>query len=278
MKIHALHLVVLWCVLATTATAAPPEFFAFDNGVGRGSWTPEQQAKTLKELGYDGISYNYTNPADLALWVKTFREHGLKIYGLYVHTYADRPQTVDPAFKEAIRHLKGSDTVIWMTVSTVKDKTRSYDAEAVRNVRMMADLAKEQGLRVALYPHAGFYVATAADSARIIRLGGRDNAGATINLCHEFITGNGGRLDETLRDVAPIATLVSINGIDVAGKKHLLRLDQGDFDLAAYLARLRDAGYKGPVGLQGYSIPGDPRENLKASMTVWRRAAGAVWP
>jgi sugar phosphate isomerase/epimerase len=265
-------------VSALCAQAAPPEFFAFDNGVGRGSWSPAQQAKTLKELGYDGISYNYTNPADLEVWVRTFREHGLKIYGLYVHTYADRAEAVDPSFKEAIRHLKGSDTVIWMTVSTVKDKSRSYDDEAVRNVRMMADLAKEQGLRVALYPHAGFYVATAADSARIIRLAGRDNAGPSINLCHEFITGNGGRLDETLRDIAPTATLVSINGVDAGGKKHVLRLDQGDFDLTAYLAKLRDAGYKGPVGLQGYSIPGDPRENLTASMTVWRRVAGDVWP
>ena len=36
-------------------------FFAFDNGVGRGKWAPEKQAATLKALGYDGISYNYTN-------------------------------------------------------------------------------------------------------------------------------------------------------------------------------------------------------------------------
>lgn len=263
---------------ALCAQASPPEFFAFDNGVGRGSWTPEQQAKTLKELGYDGISYNYTNPADLEVWVKTFREHGLKIYGLYVHTFADRAEAVDPSFKEALHHLKGSDTIIWMTVSGVKDKSRSYDDEAVRNVRMMADLAKEQGLRVALYPHAGFYVASAADSARIIRLAARDNAGATINLCHEFMTGNGGRLEETLRDVAPVATMASINGIDVADKKRLLRLDKGDFDLTGYLKKLREAGYKGPIGLQCYSIPGDPRENLKASIDVWRRASASVWP
>ena len=268
----------LWTLVAVSAVAAPPEFFAFDNGVGRGSWTPEQQANTLKELGYDGISYNYTNPRDLDVWVKTFREHGLKIYGLYVHTFVDRPVAVDPSFKEAIRHLKGSDTVIWMTVSTVKDKKRNYDPEAVRNVQMMADLAKEQGLSVALYPHAGFYVASAADSARIIRLAGRDNAGASINLCHEFITGNGGRLEETLRDVAPIATLVSINGMDVDGGKHILRLDQGDFDLAGYLAKLSATGYRGPIGLQCYNIPGDPRENLKASLEAWRTTSAAVWP
>ncbi len=270
--------VALGILIAGNALTGPPELFAFDNGVGRASWTPEQQANTLRELGYGGISYNYTNPGDLEAWVKTFRKHGLKIYGLYVHTYVDRPVAVDPSFKEAIRHLKGADTVIWMTVSTVKDKKRNYDPEAVRNVQMMADLAKEQGLRVALYPHAGFYVASAADSARIIRLAGRDNAGASINLCHEFITGNGGRLEETLRDVAPIATLVSINGVDAAGGKHILRLDQGNFDLAGYLAKLRSAGYGGPIGLQCYNLPGDPRENLRASMEAWRRTAPAVWP
>jgi len=47
---------------ALSAALPAPEFFVFDNGVGRGKWTPEEQAKTLKELGYDGISYNYTNP------------------------------------------------------------------------------------------------------------------------------------------------------------------------------------------------------------------------
>ena len=76
------------------AFAARPEFFVFDNGVGRGSWTPAQQAHTLKELGYDGISYNYTTPEDLARWQKHFAAAGLKIYGLYVHTYIDRAEVL----------------------------------------------------------------------------------------------------------------------------------------------------------------------------------------
>ena len=56
------------------ARAAVPEFFVFDNGVGRGAWSPEQQAKTLKELGYDGISYSYTNAKDLAAWQAAFKK------------------------------------------------------------------------------------------------------------------------------------------------------------------------------------------------------------
>ena len=55
-------------------------FFAFDNGVGRGQWPPVQQAQVLKELGYDGISYNET--IDLTNRLTAFRAQGLKIFAL----------------------------------------------------------------------------------------------------------------------------------------------------------------------------------------------------
>ena len=61
---------------SSPASAARPQFFVFDNGVGSGSWTPEQQAKTVKELGYDGISYNYTTPEDLVAWQKALGAQG----------------------------------------------------------------------------------------------------------------------------------------------------------------------------------------------------------
>ena len=253
-----------------TALGAVPEFFVFDNGVGRGKWTPEQQASTLKELGFDGISYNYTKPAQFAAQQKAFNEQGLKIYGLYVYTYLDRPVHFDPAFKEAIKLLKGTDTVIWMTLMKPKEKG-DHDVEAVRNVQEMADLAAAQGVRVAIYGHAGMYVETGEDAARIMKLANRGNVGASINLCHEFTAKKGEVLNETIKNVAPLSILISVNGISVANKKYLQRLDQGDFDLAAYLRKLFAAGYKGPVGLQCYSVPGDPLENLKADMAAWKK-------
>jgi sugar phosphate isomerase/epimerase len=266
-------------LFAFTATApAASEFFVFDNGVGRGKWTPEQQATTLKSLGYDGISYNYTNNKDLADWLKVCKAHDLKIYGLYVSTSPDNPQHYDPQFKAAIKMLKGSDTIIWMTLQKPTSKG-DHDAEAVKIVREIAGLAAEQGLRVAIYPHFGFCVATAADGLRIAKLSNLPNVGATLNLCHEFLTGNGGRLDETIKAVASYCTLVSINGLEVAGKtmdKLILRLDQGDFDLAGYLKKLRDAGYHGPIGLQCYNVKGDVLENLKADIAAWRRIDGQL--
>lgn len=260
---------------AASCLAAAPEFFVFDNGVGRGSWTPEQQAKTLKNLGFDGISYNYTKPADLAAWQKAFKEQGLKIYGLYIYTYLDRTNHFDPAFKDAIKLLKGTETIVWMTIMKPKEKG-DHDAEAVRNVREMADLAAEEGVRVALYGHAGLYVETGADSVRIVKLADRPNVGATINLCHEFLSKKGDALDATIKVAAPISILASVNGVDVANKSFITRLDQGDFDVAAYLKKLFAAGYKGPVGLQCYSVKGDITENLKADIAAWKRIAASI--
>jgi len=265
-----LSLATALAILTRCAAVAAPEFFVFDNGLGRGSWTPEQQARTAKALGFDGISYSYTTPSDLAVWLKTLKAHGLRLYGLYLHTFIDRPEHYDPAFKEAIRMLKGTDTVIWMALRETKVKG-DYDAEAVKLVRDVADQAQASGVRVALYPHAGFYVATALDAVRVARKAQRPNVGASLNLCHEFITGQGARLDETVRQTAASLMLVSVNGVDVASKQHILRLDQGDFDVAGFLRKLRAAGYGGPVGLQCYGVKGDVEENLKANMAAWRK-------
>jgi sugar phosphate isomerase/epimerase len=261
---------LIWAWPAT-ARAAKWEFFVFDNGVGRGTWSPEQQAETLKELGYDGISYNYTTAQDLKKWIEVFDQSGLKIYGVYVHTFPDRPQPIDPGFREAIKLLKGTGTVIWMTFRETKQKG-DYDDACVRIAREMGDLAQAAGVRVAIYPHAGFYVATAADSLRIAGKAAHAQVGASYNLCHEFMTGNGDKAVATLRQVAPKSTLVSINGVDAARKNYIATLDTGDFDITGFLRELQQTGYRGPVGLQCYNIKGDIKENLRRSMDAWRKA------
>jgi sugar phosphate isomerase/epimerase len=270
---------VVLCLLLPTVTGgaalARPQFFVFDNGVGRGSWTPEQQATTVKQLGYDGISYNYTTPEDLAKWQKALGDQGLRLFGLYVYTWFDKAPKYDPRLPDAIRMLKGTGTVLWITVREAQVKG-DHDAEAVELVQEIADLAAQSGVRVALYGHAGFYVENGADAARIAARARRPNLGPSINLCHEFMSGAGSKLDETLKAVAPRATLVSINGLDVASKEYVMRLDHGDFDVVAYLQKLRAAGYTGPIGLQCYNVKGDVRENLAANIATWRRIANQL--
>ena len=145
-------------------------------------------------------------------------------------------------------------------------------ARAVKLIREIADLADESGIRVALYPHYGFYVATAQDALGLVRAVDRKNVGLTFNLCHELRAGNAKRFDDLIKEIAPFMLYASINGADHKGgwDKLVRPLDEGEFDVAGLLVKLKNAGYAGPIGLQCYAVKGDQYENLKRSMAAWR--------
>jgi sugar phosphate isomerase/epimerase len=259
-------------LLTTTAIMGNP-FFAFDNGVGRGAgWPPSKQAAVLKQLGYDGIGY--TGTEDFAARRKAFAEQGLRIFNLYVPCFVDKPEPYDPLLKAAIRELKGTGVDLWLTVQGKAPD----DTAAVRVVREIADDAAVAGVRVALYPHKGFFVATTEDALRILRQVDRPNLGVTINLCHELAAGNAEKMDVIVKVCAPHLLYVSINGADHSGGwAELIRpLDEGKFDVAGFLKSLGTVGYKGPVGLQCYQIPGAPEEHLKRSITRWKEIRGLI--
>lgn len=255
-----------------TAHLANP-FFAFDNGVGRElKWPPARQAATLKALGYDGIGY--TGTEDFAERLRVFQSQGLKIFNLYVPCYVDKPAPYDPQLKQAVQQLKGTDVILWLTVQG----KATNDASAVRIVREIADLAGASGVRVALYPHKGFFVATAEKALRIVRQVARPNVGVTVNLCHELAAGNADRMEAIVRSCAPDLFLVSINGADRSGGwSELIRpLGDGNYDVAGFLKLLSQVGYTGPIGLQCYNLKGNPEENLKRSITTWRIFSGSI--
>lgn len=241
-------------------------FFAFDNGVGRGTWTPQQQAGVLKELGYAGIGYSGTS--DLPERLRAFHVRNLTVFNLYVPC---TPGSKDPfplQFQKTVKLLEGTRTTLWLTVQGETD-----DDEAARVVRSIADVANGHGVRVVLYPHFGFYIATARDALRLVRKVDRGNVGVSINLCHELRAGNASELGDIVKETAAHLSLVSINGADHGGgwDKLIKTLDQGEFDVAKFLKQLSEAGYTGPIGLQCYNVKGDQRENLKRSMDAWKK-------
>lgn len=257
-----------WILGSLTANAATNAFFAFDNGVGRGEWLPARQASVLKDLGYAGIGY--TGTGDLTNRLAAFRAADLKIYSLYLHGFLDKPVRYEPGLTNAIRVLRGSDTIIWLTIREIKGE---HDAEAAQLVREVADLAAAGGLRVSLYPHKGFYVATADDALRVLAQVNRTNVGVSVNLCHELLSGNADRLPEIIRACGPKLFLASINGADrgTTVEQTIKVLGEGRFDVGAFLNQLDVAGYRGPIGLQCFNLKGKPEDNLRRSMTAWHK-------
>lgn len=269
---------LLACISPMTAETPTNEvwpFFPFDNGVGRGVWPPKVQAETVKKLGYDGMHYNYTNPVDFAVKIAACKEAGVPIKAMYIYTFVDKPgASYDKGIPDVIKQLAGSETTIWLTLRD--GKRGQQDAEAAAIVKEIAGLAAESGLKVSIYPHAGFYVATAEDAVRIAKIDRLPNVGVTVNLCHELFAGNGDRLAEVVKTAAPMLTLVSINGASpVAGKGpgawDTLPLGSGSFDTKAFLKLIYDSGYRGPIGHQFYAVKGDDLQKITTAIEAWKQ-------
>jgi len=180
--------------------------------------------------------------------------------------------------REAVALLKGRDTILGLLVTGGKPSDPALDPRAVEVLREIADIAAEQGVRVALYPHTNDWLERVEDAVRIAKKVDRRNLGAMLNLCHWLkVGGEAQGLEPLLKDAAPHLFVVTINGADAGlgrrgGWDKLIQpLGSGTFDVYALLKTLRTVGYNGPVGLQCFGLRGDAREHLARSIAAWRK-------
>ncbi|MHB8969853.1 MAG: sugar phosphate isomerase/epimerase family protein [Pirellulaceae bacterium] len=244
-------------------------FFAFDNGTGQGVLPVAEQARLLAELGYSGIGY--TGCQGIPDMLQALDAQHLKMFSIYVAAQVgDKGPAYEADLPAALKALQGRDTLIWLTV---QGQINDQDQQAVKVVQQVADLAQEAGLRVALYPHVGFYVASTDDAVRIAKKAERKNLGVSFNLCHSLQLGQESRIPEILREALPYLYVVSINGAEHDGgwDRLIQTLDRGEYDVFALLTLLKELDYQGPIGLQCYNIQGDVRENLTRSIGAWKK-------
>jgi sugar phosphate isomerase/epimerase len=258
------------------APAGPNPFFAMDTSTKDDKHrTAKEQAEMLKELGYAGIAWGGSD--GLAELLQEADKNGLRIFAVYMGINIDpNEQKYDPKLKDVLELLKGRNAILWLFVisKTHKPSSPQGDARAVEIIREIADTAAEHKVRVALYPHHTFWVERVEDAVRVAKKAERKNVGATFNLCHWLMVDDEKNMESLIRQAMPYLFVVTINGADSGGKdwKQLIQtLDRGSFDASKFLKALKDSGYTGPIGLQGYGIGGDVYDNLKRSMNAWRQ-------
>ena len=258
------------------APAGPNPFFAMDTCTrDPNHQTAEEQAELVKEVGCAGMSVGYGRCDSLSELLDELDERDLQLFGVYMGIDLDSDeQPYDPTLKQAIKTLEGRNTFLWLFARSREHETSSSegDARAVEIVRELADEAARHGVRVALYPHHGFWLETVEDAVRIAEKVDRPNVGVTFNVCHWLRVSEDRNVVEIIGKAMPHLSVVTINGADTDGKdwKSLIQtLDRGTFNIRGFLEVLRDAGYTGPIGLQGYGIGGDARKNLKRSVAAW---------
>ena len=269
---------------AVSTTPGANDFFAMDTGT-RG--TPEAVAEMLDRIGYAGLGGSGYN-------IKPMRQAleacGLRLFNVYLTLRFDPTNSVlTPPMRQLITDLEGSGAALWIAVDKVSKGGAQFppssaegDAVAVEKLGELADYAKPRGVKIALYPHTGFWLERTSDAVRLANQLDRPGVGATFNLCH-WLKVEGDRDPEmTLRAALPRLFFVSINGADSGdtrkmGWKQLIQtLDQGSYDVGTVLQLLRRLGYTGPIGLQAYGIGGEPRDNLTRSLDAWKHLSAAA--
>ena len=196
---------------------------------------------------------------------------GLKLVDIYSGlTFPKTPGARPNDFlRDPIRKLKGTETVLWVPIWG-HPHDEPFDDEALKMIGEAADWCQESGIKLCLYAHGGAYTNTADDCLRLAKkLNRPEVVGVSINLLHERSGGNTGRLTQLPAEMGPYLFMVSINGSDPE-KGHVLPLGRGGFDIYPFLKALRDAGYKGPIGIQCINRPGDLRQNLVNDMEQWK--------
>jgi sugar phosphate isomerase/epimerase len=247
--------------------------YAFQNGVH--FKTAQERVKVLKELGYDGIGSAKLSQSDLPLpqRLKLYDESGLKLFSFYVGgRLGPKGHTYGKEISQAIKDLNGRETILELYVQG--NKKTNTDEQAVAFVREIADQARESGLRIVLYPHAGFYINTLGSAVRVARKCERENVGVMFNLCHYLKVEPKTDLKDALTDARPLLWQVSTCGAKKGGNSWgqlIQTLDRGSYDQKALFQMLRELGFKGNVGFQCYAIRGDSLENLKRSIEAWNK-------
>jgi sugar phosphate isomerase/epimerase len=156
------------------------------------------------------------------------------------------------------------------------------DSPVVKKLQFLAEMAKANDLRIAIYPHLGEWTARFGDATRLAKLVARPNFGVTFNLCHCLAVGDGQQIPSLLEQSKDVLFTVTISGADagVSGAGQWARLiqtlDRGTFDVGLVLRKLKQIGFSGPIGFQGYGIRGDARSVLVPTIDAWRKLSAAA--
>jgi sugar phosphate isomerase/epimerase len=261
---------------ATAAPAAVGGFFPFCidwHDAKQRSY--EEQARMLKELGYDGVGHIWLDGVEERL--KSLDDAGLRLFQItmVVEVGPDKPP-YDPRFQAVLDRVRGRGVQFALLVNGHTPSDPSVDPRAVDILREMSDRAKTAGAQLLLYPHLGSWIERIEDAVRVAEQVDRPNVGVMFNLCHWLRVDERRDYPRLLRLAGSRLWAVSINGTDTfdpqpGWARYIQPLDRGDFDVAAFLRTLREVGYQGSIGLQCYGIEGDARDHLSRSMAAWKR-------
>ena len=272
-------LLVYLCALGALVAADRPAFFAMDTAA---RLQPAECATVLAELGYAGLG---GRPATAKAHADALQAKGLAFFnGYHVANFPSGQHQLPAELTQAVDGLAGTGGALWLGINKVtlplglSMGPEHGDTVVVPQLRQLVAYAKPKGVKISLYPHAGFWAARFETCIRVASKVDDPNLGVTFNLCH-WLKVEGSERDPAplIKEALPRLNFITINGADTGDTQNLgwdkliQPLGRGTYDVGAFVAKARAAGYRGPFGFQGYGIKMDSKELLKETMVGWKK-------
>lgn len=257
--------------------AAATPFFAMSYGLN--ALAPAEQTAWLADAGYEGIAVHVWNDELFARLGQTFASDAvasgrLRVFGVYFPYTLTNPEHRSLASR-IFRLCQPYGTPLWITVQ----KPGANDEQVTSLLRELADEAATSGLEVIYYPHDNHHCLDAEHAHRLIGAADRPNLFNSLHLHQELRAGHAHRLPEVIARVLPRVRLVSVSGANLPDRVNRGSNDWSDvvqpltgsaFDVAGFYRLLVQSGYRGPVGVQNWKLPGDPRLHHAESLRLLR--------
>ena len=270
-------LFAFFCSTVALLAADRPLFFAMDTAA---RLEPAECAQVLADLGYAGLG---GRPASAKAHAAALQSKGLVFFNGYHVTNFGYGQTELPAdLAKAVDDLAGTGSTLWLGINKVafpagvRAGPEYGDTIVVPQLKQLLAYAKPKGVKVSLYPHTGFWAEQFEVCLRVANKVDDPNLGVTFNLCH-WLKVEGSERDslQLIKEALPRLNFITINGADTGDTQKLgwdkliQPLGRGSYDVGAFVAKTRAAGYRGPFGFLGFGIKMDSKELLKETMEGW---------
>jgi len=267
------------CASVALTAAEQPAFFAMDTAA---RLEPAECAEVLSELGYAGLG---GRPATAKAHASALQAKGLVFFnGYHVANFAYGEAQLPADLTKAVDDLAGTGGTLWLAINKVQfpagllPRPEYGDTIVVPQLKRLVAYARTKGVKISLYPHAGFWAAQFETCVRVASKVDDPNLGVTFNLCH-WLKVEGSERDPLplLKEALSRLNFITINGADAGDTQNLgwdkliQPLGRGTYDVGAFVAKARAAGYRGPFGFQGYGIKMEPKELLKETMEGWKK-------
>jgi len=245
------------------------------------------QIAALQAIGYTGLvmDLRFENQLEiLHSYQVAIGDSAFEIYGGYVFVDFDRSiEEQNTHIDNVIASLSKSRGSLCVILRGKEWKRE----QVVAFLRSSAERTKAAGIELVIFPHIGkvYVIESAEDALPYIEEIQSDNIFVSLHLSHEFLGGNGDRLDEVAAKIMPWIRLPSINGTDVGlqnGFKKLYRgvhiqpLASGDYDSSQLLKALKSANYKGPIILHSWGLEEAPVNHYQTSFKRFQDMKAAL--